>query len=134
MKAITILTFSSVLMLTTATGMAADGLMPEEQLGKSIFFDTHLSINQNQACAACHGPGAGWTGPSSYINTHGSVYEGSIPGRFGNRKPPSAAYATQSPIFHQDKKGLFTPAISGTDGLPARNSEIPLPTRPRDLS
>jgi cytochrome c peroxidase len=108
MKAITILTFSSVLMLTTATGMAADGLMPEEQLGKSIFFDTHLSINQNQACAACHGPEAGWTGPSVAINAHGSVYEGSIPGRFGNRKPPSAAYATQSPVFNQDKKGLFT--------------------------
>jgi cytochrome c peroxidase len=35
------------------------------------------------------------------------VYEGSVPGRFGNRKPPSAAYATLSPIFHQDKKGLF---------------------------
>jgi cytochrome c peroxidase len=27
------------------------------------------------------------------------VYEGSIPGAFGARKPPSSAYATQSPIF-----------------------------------
>jgi cytochrome c peroxidase len=35
------------------------------------------------------------------------VYEGSIAGRFGNRKPPSAAYAILSPIFYQDKKGLF---------------------------
>jgi len=35
------------------------------------------------------------------------VVEGSIPGRFGDRKPPSAAYATLSPIFHYDKKGLF---------------------------
>jgi len=30
----------------------------------------------------------------------GSVYVGSILGRFGNRKPPSAAYATPSPILH----------------------------------
>ena len=35
------------------------------------------------------------------------MYEGSVPGKFGNRKPPSAAYATQSPIFYQDKKGEF---------------------------
>ena len=38
---------------------------------------------------------------------HGAVYEGSIPGRFGDRKPPSAAYATLSPILYQDKKGLW---------------------------
>jgi cytochrome c peroxidase len=35
------------------------------------------------------------------------VYEGSIPGAFGNRKPPTSAYATLSPIFHLTKKGLF---------------------------
>lgn len=35
------------------------------------------------------------------------MYEGSIPGAFGDRKPPSSAYATQSPILHVDKKGLF---------------------------
>jgi cytochrome c peroxidase len=28
------------------------------------------------------------------------VYEGSSPGRFGDRKPPSSAYATPSPILH----------------------------------
>jgi cytochrome c peroxidase len=82
-------------------------LTPKEQLGKLIFFDENLSINENQACAACHGPKAGWTGPDESINIHGSVYEGSIPGAFGDRKPPSAAYATQSPIFHMDKKGSF---------------------------
>jgi cytochrome c peroxidase len=91
-----------------ATGAAqAQSLSAEEQLGKSIFFDQNLSINQNQSCAACHAPEAGWTGPESDTNAGGAVYEGSIPGRFGDRKPPSAAYATQSPIFHQDKKGLF---------------------------
>jgi len=82
-------------------------LTPNEKLGKSIFFDENLSINNNQSCATCHAPAWGWTGPSSYINAGGAVYEGSIPGRFGDRKPPSAAYATLSPIFYQDKKGLF---------------------------
>jgi cytochrome c peroxidase len=85
----------------------AQALTPNQLLGKSIFFDENLSLNQNQSCAACHAPDAGWTGPETDINAHGSVYEGSILGRFGDRKPPSAAYATLSPIFYQDKKGLF---------------------------
>ncbi len=97
-----------LLAVSIVTVMAqAPGLTPMEQLGKSIFFDQNLSINQNQACASCHAPDAGWTGPDSTINAHGAVYEGSIPGSFGNRKPPSAAYATLSPVFYQDKSGLF---------------------------
>ena len=78
----------------------AQALTDQEQLGKSIFFDTNLSFNNNQSCAACHDPEAGWTGPDSDINAGGSVYEGSILGRFGNRKPPSSAYATPSPVLH----------------------------------
>jgi cytochrome c peroxidase len=88
-----------------ATGQS--GLNDPQQLGKSIFFDTALSINQNESCAACHAPEVGWTGPETDINAHGSVYEGSIPGRFGNRKPPSSGYATISPILYLDKKGQF---------------------------
>jgi cytochrome c peroxidase len=76
------------------------GLTPQQELGKSIFFDANLSINSNQACAACHAPEAGWTGPEAATNAAGSAYEGSIAGRFGNRKPPSSAYATLSPILH----------------------------------
>jgi cytochrome c peroxidase len=79
--------------------VASNGLTDIEQLGKSIFFDDNLSLNQNQSCAACHAPEVGFTGPISDINAHGSVYEGSVLGRFGNRKPPSAAYATPSPIL-----------------------------------
>ena len=83
------------------------GLTPEEELGKAIFFDENLSINSNQSCASCHGPEVGFTGPLPITNAGGAVYEGSIPSRFGDRKPPSAAYATLSPIFYQDKSGLF---------------------------
>lgn len=85
-------------------------LSPNEELGKSIFFDDNLSLNRNQACAACHGPDVGFTGPDPVTNAGGSVYEGSVLGRFGNRKPPSAAYATTSPIFHfviDKKEPLF---------------------------
>jgi cytochrome c peroxidase len=97
----------ALMAILVGTAVAQSGLTPKEQLGKDIFFDETLSVNANQSCAACHGPEAGWTGPESATNAHGAVYEGSVPGRFGNRKPPSAAYATQSPILSVDKKGLF---------------------------
>jgi cytochrome c peroxidase len=79
--------------------LAAD-LSPLETLGKSIFFDTNLSANGNQACASCHDPDAGFTSPFAEFNAAGGVVEGSVEGRFGNRKPPSAAYAAFSPVLH----------------------------------
>jgi len=84
-------------------------LSPTELLGKSVFMDENLSLYGNQSCASCHGGEVGWTGPFSAVNQFGSVYEGSNLGEFGDRKPPSAAYATQSPIFafHRQGGGLF---------------------------
>lgn len=111
-KAIACLTIAAafILLALLASTAAAQTptLTPREQLGKLIFFDANLSVNHNQSCAACHAPDAGWTGPDGSTNAHGAVYEGSIPGAFGDRKPPSAAYATQSPILSVNKKGLFT--------------------------
>ena len=100
-----------ILLLSAVIGTAME-LNDKEKLGKSIFIDQKLSIEENQACAACHAPEVGWTGPDSVINAHGAVYEGSISGRFGNRKPPSSGYATQSPIFNarimDNKDPVFT--------------------------
>jgi cytochrome c peroxidase len=79
---------------------AQDGLTPTERLGKNLFFDSNLSDPPGQSCSACHGPTAGWTGPDPTINAGGAVYEGAVPGRFGNRKPPTAAYAGASPILY----------------------------------
>lgn len=78
-----------------------------EELGKRLFFDVSLSDPAGQACSACHGPGAGWTGPDSSLNLEGSVYEGAVKGRFGNRKPPSSGYAGDSPVLHIDEEGTF---------------------------
>ena len=87
--------------------LLAGDLTPIEQLGKSIFFDK-ISSPDSMSCADCHGPRVGFTGPMAGINKHGAVYRGAVPMRFGNRKPPSAAYATFSPIFHYDEhEGLF---------------------------
>ena len=103
-----VLLYTVILLLSVGSAVAtSQDLTSKELLGKKIFFDPQLSINNNQSCATCHAPGAGWTGPDAAINSAGTVYEGSIPGAFGDRKPPSSAYATQSPILHVDKKGLF---------------------------
>ena len=74
-------------------------LTPMEELGAELFFDK-ISDPSWVSCATCHDPKVGWTGPVAGINLHGAVYQGAEPTRFGNRKPPSSAYATFSPILH----------------------------------
>lgn len=82
-------------------------LTPMEKLGKTLFFDK-ISNPDWMSCADCHSPDVGWTGPIPGINKTGAVYRGAVPTRFGNRKPPSTAYATLSPVFHfDDEEGLF---------------------------
>lgn len=71
-----------------------------ETLGKSVFFDPGLSVGENQSCAFCHDPAAGFTASDPAANGAGGVVEGSVAGLFGNRKPPSAAYAFAAPLLH----------------------------------
>ena len=104
---VSVLSLFLLVVFLAAGPAASQSLSAEEQLGRSIFFDEDLSLNKNQSCASCHAPEVGWTGPTSLVNAGLVVYEGSIPGRFGDRKPPTSAYATLSPIFHQQKDGLF---------------------------
>ena len=97
-----LLTVLTVLLLGVAVGAAAQQT-PIQELGDEIFEDENLSINNNQSCASCHDDAWGSTGPDSFFNAHGAVYEGSIPGAFGDRKPPETDYATLSPVLHLDK-------------------------------
>jgi cytochrome c peroxidase len=81
----------------------APDLDPTALLGKAIFFDTDLSINGTQSCATCHAPEVGFTGPDSLVNAAGTVYQGALPNHFGNRRPPTSAYAGDSPALHFDE-------------------------------
>ena len=90
-----------MIFLSASINTVASNLTPVEKLGKNLFFD-NISSPDWMSCAACHAPDVGWTGPNPGINKHGAVYRGAVPTRFGNRKPPSAAYATLSPIFQYD--------------------------------
>lgn len=95
----------------------AQGPAPDPEalvaLGKAIFFDTNLSNPPVQSCATCHGPEVGFTGPDSNDNLEGTAYPGAVPTRYGNRKPPSAAYAGDAPVLYYDEEqqqwfgGLF---------------------------
>ncbi len=102
-RKIIVLSLSTTLLLgyeSLALALAKGDLYPLEKLGKAIFNDSNLSINRNQSCASCHDLDWGGTNPDSATNAGGAVHEGSFTDRHGNRKPPSAAYATLSPIFH----------------------------------
>jgi cytochrome c peroxidase len=90
---------STVAFSSLAPTAVSGPLTPMERLGRLLFFDTSLSARRNQSCASCHAPEAGWVGRNETFNKSGGVYEGSIGGRFGSRKPPSAAYATFAPSF-----------------------------------
>jgi cytochrome c peroxidase len=69
------------------------------RVGDRIFQDTDLSLRRNQSCATCHDEAFGFSSPNAFQNAHGSVLPGSVRTRFGNRRPPSAAYAAFSPVF-----------------------------------
>lgn len=74
-------------------------------LGGLLFADEALSVHANQSCQTCHEPSQGFAAPLAGAVTRGSVVEGSHPGQFGDRKPPSAAYATPAPLFVESGNG-----------------------------
>jgi cytochrome c peroxidase len=69
-------------------------------VGRSIFFDDTLSEPAGQSCASCHDPKQGFTDPRGTATS-----EGVIPGSFGSRNAPPAAYAVFSPAFYYDAAG-----------------------------
>lgn len=98
-------------LIVLVPSLAFGQLTPLENLGRQLFFDTDLSNPPGQACAACHAPQVGFTGPSAAINAGGAVYEGAVAGRFGNRKPPAAAYAFGPILAFDDAGGVW---VGGT--------------------
>lgn len=101
------LLLAALFLICCAEKMEQSQLSEMEELGKKLFFDSNLSTPPGQSCAFCHGPAVGFTGPDAGINNGGSVYPGALSPRFGNRKPPSAAYAGMSPKLYRDEEGTF---------------------------
>ncbi|MDB5352552.1 MAG: Cytochrome c peroxidase family protein [Planctomycetota bacterium] len=68
-----------------------------QKLGKFLIYDNTLSDPPGYACATCHIPSTGHTGPSSQVNANAGPQPGVVPGRTGRRKPQTYNYATLSP-------------------------------------
>lgn len=90
----------AALALMAGTALA---LSPIEELGRHLYFDSNLSVPPGQACASCHAPETGFTGPSSGINAGQVAYPGAVHVRAGGRKPPTAAYGGFSPVMYYDE-------------------------------
>ena len=87
----------------TLTKVEHERLDPSQQvtlLGKLLFYDRHLSVGKNEACAFCHMPEAGFAGPVSELNRTTAAYPGSIRTRFNARIPQTHGYASFSPVLH----------------------------------
>src|SRR5436309_738855 len=115
-----------------------------ELLGKLMLYDKHLSVNRNEACAFCHMPETGFTGPISELNRTTGSYPGSVRTRFSDRKPQSHAYAPLSPVLHYNPgqgdlvggnfwdmratgRRLGNPAAEQAQGPPTNPVEMGLP-------
>jgi cytochrome c peroxidase len=87
----------------TLTRVQHDTLDASQQiilLGKLLFYDRDLSVRRNEACAFCHMPEAGFTGPVSELNRTTAAYPGSVRTRFNARIPQTHGYASFSPVLH----------------------------------
>jgi cytochrome c peroxidase len=115
-----------------------------ELLGKLMLYDKQLSVNRNEACAFCHMPETGFTGPVSELNRTTAAYPGSVRTRFSDRKPQSHAYAPLAPMLHYNPgrgdlvggnfwdmratgRRLGNPAAEQAQGPPTNPVEMGLP-------
>src|SRR6516225_8791435 len=115
-----------------------------ELLGKLMLYDKHLSVNRNEACAFCHMPATGFTGPLSELNRTTGSYPGSVRTRFSQRIPQSHAYAPLAPVLHYNPgrgdlvggnfwdmratgRRLGNPAAEQAEGPPTNPVEMGLP-------
>src|SRR5580704_12283290 len=56
-----------------------------ETLGELMLFDTNISPNRNQACASCHMPYTGLSGPIPSVNLTMIAFPGTVHFRAGKR-------------------------------------------------
>jgi len=96
-------------LLSGLVATAAFAMTPQERLGKLLYYDTYLSLNQNQACASCHHQRAGYADPDNLRDPYNNVVSlGSDITLNGGRNAPTSAYAAFTPVFFWDAAaGLY---------------------------
>jgi len=84
------------------------GVASVEILGKLMNYDRTISPNENKACASCHMPYAGFSGPIPSANLTMIAYPASAPFRAGKRTAQRYTYSSYFPPLQYDaEQGLF---------------------------
>ena len=84
------------------------GTEATETLGELMLFDKNISPNKNQACASCHMPYAGFSGPIPSVNLTMIAFPGTVHFRAGKRTPQRHPYSPFFPVLQYNRvQGLF---------------------------
>jgi cytochrome c peroxidase len=84
------------------------GAQAVEILGKLLNYDINISVNKDMACASCHMPYAGFSGPIPSVNLTMIAYPGSVHYRAGKRTPQRYTYAPFFPVLNYNTtQGAF---------------------------
>ena len=84
------------------------GTEATETLGELMLYDKNMSPNRNEACASCHMPYSGFSGPIPSVNLTMIAYPGTARFRAGKRTPQRHPYAPFFPVLQYNQvQGLF---------------------------
>jgi cytochrome c peroxidase len=79
-----------------------------ETLGELMLFDRNISPNRNVACASCHMPYSGFSGPIPSVNLTMIAYPGTAFFRAGKRAAQRHPYSPFFPVLQYNQaQGLF---------------------------
>src|SRR5438128_3347376 len=88
--------------------LQGSGVQMVQTLGKLMNFDVNMSAMKNQACASCHMPYAGFSGPIPSVNLTMIAYPGTCRFRAGKRTAQRYTYSPFFPVFQFNAtQGLF---------------------------
>ena len=84
------------------------GTEATETLGELMLYDKNISPNRNEACASCHMPYAGFSGPIPSVNLTMIAYPGTAHFRAGKRTAQRHPYSPFFPVLQYNQvQGLF---------------------------
>ncbi len=99
--------------------LQGSGYQAVQTLGKLMNFDENMSPFRNEACAFCHMPYAGFSGPIPSVNLTIVAYPGTFHFRAGKR---TAQRYTYSPIFPQLQYNAIQSSFFGGNFWDARST------------
>ena len=88
--------------------LQGSGYQAVEVLGKLLNFDEDISPFRDEACAFCHMPYAGFSGPIPSVNLMMIAYPGTFHYRAGKRTAQRYTYSPDFPVLeYDDSLGAF---------------------------